>query len=654
MKDSLQETGFVNARRFFVLLGIALVLLGLIFMYAAPIQWDKAFPAPLWLCIAGLIVFLWGNFYRPGRLVQAFFARAPFSGTAHGVVVAFMLSLLATVAMVAFERDNRINYIPVITFWAAGGLFYLAAFGRNLMSAVKWQDWFKRHWRELIWIGLLTVLAAALRFYKLGIAPYVLNGDEGRMGIMAQATNSGYLANPFALWENFGALYLQAIDLSLKLFGATPFALRLVPAIGGILAVPALYLLARYIAGQRIALISAALLAFSHTHMHFSRTAAVGYIQSTWLVPLELYFLLSGIEKRSSWRAALGGILLGIHFSIYLTSQIITALVLVFLVIAFIVFRSWLKAGLRQVAVFWGGLLLMLIPELVYIYRHPEMFVERLSRDGTLQTGWLAQTIANTGKSAFEVLFERVLHAFLSLVYYPSIDFYGSSIPMFSVISAMFFLIGLMLVLWRKHTPGSLMLNGYFWAVTLSIGLFSIPPSADTYRMLIALPPAIVMAAVGLDRVLELLGLGWEQARSSYAAVASLTLISLLLFNLWTYYDDFIGHCLYGENLEGRFASHLGSYARNIDQDAAVYLLSDGIFFAGSHASVDFLSRGKKITNVPEPADSLDLIPGEVVIASPNRIAELETWIRTHSGGDLDYIYDCKTPILLAYKYSEE
>jgi asparagine N-glycosylation enzyme membrane subunit Stt3 len=104
-------------------------------------------------------------------------------------------------------------------------------------------------------------------------------------------------------------------------FGPTMFSLRFLPAIGGTLAIPAVYLLAREIAGKRIALTAATLLAFAHAHIHFSRTAAVAYIYGTWFIPLELYFLLSGLKNRSAWKAAIGGCLLAFHFSIYISAH---------------------------------------------------------------------------------------------------------------------------------------------------------------------------------------------------------------------------------------------------------------------------------------------------------------------------------------------
>ena len=121
----------------------------------------------------------------------------------------------------------------------------------------------------------------------------------------------------------------------------------------------------------------------------------------------------------------------------------------------------------------------MIMPEFFFIIRNFNEFFNRLSQDGTFQSGWLAQTVINTGQNPVQVLAGRVVHAFLSLIYYPALDFYGSNIPMLTIFASVFFLAGLGIALLRVRKPGMLLLNGYFWAATLAVGIFSVPPSAD-------------------------------------------------------------------------------------------------------------------------------------------------------------------------------
>ncbi len=631
-------------------IAVAFSMFGQFLLHATPIDHTIVLPTAVWVVITAGIVFALAYLLRPLPVSKKLLLTFANKSQIPWLFFAIFFSALATIASIVFERYSLDNYIPVVSIWLIGAFCYLMAFVPEQISRFDWQGWFYNHRKELLALGIIVLLAGYMRFNSLGEYPRVIDGDEGRIGEFSQATESELLANPFALWENIGALYLQAINVSISLFGATPFALRLLPAMAGTLAVISIYLLARQIGGREVALLAATLLAFSHTHLHFSRTSAVSYIQGTWLIPLEMYFLLSGLEKRSSWRAGLGGILLALHLNIYLSAQIMVGVFAIFTLIGVILLKDSVRAAWRQALVFWGGFISTAIPSLTYVYRHQDEFLSRMSMEGTFNSGWLQNEILVTGKPAVQILFERVIHAFLSLIYYPAIDFYGSSTPMMSLVSGSLFLLGMTYALVKTRSPKLLMLNGYFWGATVAIGVFAIPPSADSYRMLIALPAAIIMASTGLVQLLERLGISWQQHPYRHAAIVAVVITNLLVFNVYTYYVDFLGQCRFGGDVQTRFASYLGNYVRTADKEVDIYLLSNDIFQYGSHGSVDFLTQSRFIQNHPDSIDTLQPISGEIIIASPSRIIELRAWIRQHPGGKLHAEYDCESIILLSYQ----
>ncbi len=639
-----------KTHRFFTFLSVSLVILGQIFLFTAPIEDNIIIPAPIWISVVGVILFIANLAFKPTKGMQLLFSHLPISGPFPWVISSLAASILTIIASYAFARANRNNYIPVLSFWFISAVSYVAAFMDLSGFREKWKQFYKTHKQELIPLALIMLFAAILRFYKLGSIPRVINGDEGWLGVTAISTNSDALANPFALWENFGALYLQTVYFFIRIFGPTPLALRFVPAMAGILAIPAVYLLGRQIAGHRVGLIAAALLSFSHTHLHFSRSVTVGYIQGNWLIPLELYFFLSGIQKRSSWRAALAGALLAFHFNIYLSAQIVTGLLIIFIILSFFLFKSWLKPALQQLKVFCLGFIIIVLPVLEYAFQHPGEFFNRLNTEGTFQTGWMNETMLTTGKSALQILAERVIHAFLSLNYYPAGDFYGSPIPILTLISSTLFFVGLGLILWRVKSPNFLLLNGYFWGFTVAVGVFAIPPSADAYRMLSALPPAMIISAYAFDQILGMLGVGWHQSHRKYVAITSIILVNLIVFNLWSYFYDFAGQCRYGSDTQTRFASYLGKFVSQVSKESDIYLLADDVFFYGSHLTVDFLSSKRTITNVKEPIDTIKIYPGDTIIANPNRIQELRDWVHLNPGGKLESQYDCDNLLLFSYQ----
>ena len=149
------------------------------------------------------------------------------------------------------------SYLPVISLWLVSAVCYLVAYTSFDLDGLDWKAWLREHRWELIAISVVTLLAAILRLYKLGSIPRVINGDEGWVGLIAQTTSQNPLANPFAIWNNFSAFYLQAENYTFFLFGATAFSVRLLTSVGGTLSVLATYLLSRQIAGRRVALIAA-------------------------------------------------------------------------------------------------------------------------------------------------------------------------------------------------------------------------------------------------------------------------------------------------------------------------------------------------------------------------------------------------------------
>lgn len=650
LKRAEAERAERRGRGAFAVLGVLLVILGQTILYTTVTKSPTGLPSAMILSLVGAVLFVLSLLLPLPEFMKAAFVHLPVDGPAGWISVAIVLSLLAVISQSWFGHIANLNYLPVLTLWLGSAACLVAAFARPDRHGRDWKVWLREHRWELAAAGGATLLAAGLRFYRLGAIPRVLNGDEGMLGLVAQQTVHDPLSNPFALWNNNSALYLQAINTIFGFFGTTSFALRLLPAIAGVLSIPMLYLFGRQVAGRRAALIAALLLAFSHFDLNFSRTSGGDYIFSTLFTPLILYLMLVAVARRSRGWAALAGAMLAIFFCTYQMAQLLIGLTLV-LTLGVLVLPGWRKASARLLPAFWTSFAIPVLPEAVYIARNPQDFLARLSSSGTFQTGWLAQTVASSQQPAVLVLAQRVLHAFLSLVYYPSISFYGVNVPPLTLLTASFFLIGLALCLVRTRDHRYLVLNGYFWGFTLAIGIFAIPPDADTYHMLVVLPAALLMAAVGLEAILSVVGLAWERTHVGYALITSLLLASLLATNLWTYYGEFAGRCLYADNTIGRFASYMGSYARTIPPEQKIYLLSDAQYLYGTHASTDFLSGRHPIINVPDPVDSLTPQAGEAILASPDRFEELEGWAAAHPGGQLLYTYDCSNLILVVYRF---
>ena len=211
----------LKIRRVVAILGILLIIVGQFLVYTIPVRGDQLPPPKAFISFVGLAIFLISFFIPVKPALQAKVGRITIPRPALWILAAVVLSALTVYSMLLFYTSSQITYIPVLTTWFTAGLFFIFAFRGKGITFAEAGQWVKSHRTELIIVSAITLLAALLRFGQLGTYPRVLDGDEGLMGLFAQETVSGDYANPFALWENFGALYLQAINLVFRVFGVT-------------------------------------------------------------------------------------------------------------------------------------------------------------------------------------------------------------------------------------------------------------------------------------------------------------------------------------------------------------------------------------------------------------------------------------------------
>ena len=152
----------------------------------------------------------------------------------------------------------------------------------------------RRQWGLVLILVGLTLLAAALRFYRLG--DWGFDSDEvfmQRDSITLKPTNPRplmYLLNHYVIWP-----FLPLNE----------FSLRLLPAICGILAVPIFYLVIRQVVGTRAALFGAFLVATNTQLVYYSQFAR--YWTLVFLLSCVYpYALYLGIRDGSSRMLVLG------------------------------------------------------------------------------------------------------------------------------------------------------------------------------------------------------------------------------------------------------------------------------------------------------------------------------------------------------------
>jgi mannosyltransferase len=326
--------------------------------------------------------------------------------------------------------------------------------------------------RQMLWlVGAVTLIALGLRFWKLGA--WGLDSDEVftlRDSLRLRPRNPrplGYLLNHY-LVQPFHSL--------------DEFGLRVLPALFGVLAIPAFYFVARRLVGSRAAILGALLLTFSPLHVIYSQ---FGRYWSLVFLLTSIYPYAIYIGFREHNRRAL---ILGIVVGILATLAHPVAVLLVggpALWFAFNYFRPQHLRVLWQQKVFRWGVAVGAVLAVLIIIR----FVPILQ-------GWITEHDKNPGSGQF-LLRPSPPPGLKQLVYWLTYV-EGWTIPL--VLTGM---VGVAL-LWQGRDPflGRFLTSlALFPAIFLPLVSFRTPIS--TYYLMPIAPVFFIGAGVFLDRLFQ-------------------------------------------------------------------------------------------------------------------------------------------------------
>jgi hypothetical protein len=234
------------------------------------------------------------------------------------------------------------------------------------------------HWAIMIGLFLLAVL---LRFPNLENAPPGLWFDEAEEGLLAQR-----LLEPDAVHHTFlsgfytmGTIYLYILGIVIKLFGADIWQLRFLPAIGGSLMIPMLYVLGTRLYNWRVGVIAGGLLAVSSWHINWSRIGMNSV--PTFALDLGVYLcVMQGLRTGRFGYYAGAGVLMGLALQTYLASQVVPVVLAILFAYRLITERMrFFRAVRAGIVVFVLSALLTFIPLGTFAVQHADTFTSRAS-----------------------------------------------------------------------------------------------------------------------------------------------------------------------------------------------------------------------------------------------------------------------------------
>ncbi len=401
--------------------------------------------------------------------------------------------------------------------------------------------------RSRLLLLLIVLLAAFLRLWQLDSFPPGLYHDEAYNGLDALSLVQGKTFPQFYEgWElyaqeahganppkptrwpiffegNYGRepLHVYLMALSIMLFGPTPLAIRLVPALSGVLAVLLTYFAAKELLNQpggpvrrpatakvnqspianlqsHAPLLAAFFLAILVPAIHFSRFG----LRAMVFVPVEMLTVIffwrgynlsqhpstPGHRVTLSYLAA--GFFLGFGIYIYAAARMFPLLFVLF--VLFWAWRDWsgLRRNLLNVAGMTAVSLLTALPILLFFWRYPYFFVFRIAYVanrglGTVEDRPLLTWLLNVGRVVRGLYWQGETHLRHNLPGRPYLD----------PIQAIFFTLGLVHSLRQKLNPRTVFL--LLWLLVMLLPTIMSGDAPHFGRMTGAAGPVAIVAAVG-------------------------------------------------------------------------------------------------------------------------------------------------------------
>ncbi|MEZ4518507.1 MAG: phospholipid carrier-dependent glycosyltransferase [Chloroflexota bacterium] len=377
----------------------------------------------------------------------------------------------------------------------------------TIMSPSRRYDWL---WAALPYIIILLV-ALGLRLYQLTAVPPGLTHDEANHGREAIGILNGIYLYFFPL--NYGSepLYSYTVAAFMALLGKNLFALRLVNVVFGVaaIAMTAIWSAPRLGLSDRerrlTSLLGAALMAVSFWPLASSREALrAGMLPFFMALAVWFFWRILETQAPDGWpedylparRGRIGWLVPGFALAIvatlhiYLAARVSWLLFPLFLVYLALLYRSVFRRTWLPVLAGLGLAGLLTIPMALYLNAHPEMQTRLGMLDGSLQQivsgDWLP-TLTNARDALLAFVWPGFGDQFLAY------NIPGR--PVFGIVSAVFFVVGIGVCLWRWRKPVYAFLLLWF-LIGIAPSLIT-GPTANTTRNLAALPTVYLIAAVG-------------------------------------------------------------------------------------------------------------------------------------------------------------
>lgn len=379
--------------------------------------------------------------------------------------------------------------------------------------------------RALLGCGAVILLGFFLHIWHLPQTPSGLLWDEGASGLDLVPLFQGQAPIFFPGHSGHPPIFFYLAAGALKVFGWTPFSLRLPAVFLNTLALPATFVLARRLFGMRVALLSSALMCASLWTITYSR---LGAVHST--LPLFLaiagYWLVVWLHGgRAWWLPILAGACLGLVFYTYAPGWFMAFVALVAWLWTFVCSPKRRTALLRQGVIFAGAAGIVFAPLASYLLSHGSEATQRTSEVSIFNPAY---------HGAFGAWLSSVKATALmfSFAGEPGWDKNIAHRPLFDPVLSVFFVIGLLIAIRNIRKPGYLL--AIAWLVIMALPLTLTAKDLPDFGRMVGIAPILF--------IFPALPIAWLwEFRSRYRGIIGLSYLALVALNSWLYFGVWAG-----------------------------------------------------------------------------------------------------------------
>jgi 4-amino-4-deoxy-L-arabinose transferase-like glycosyltransferase len=409
------------------------------------------------------------------------------------------------------------------------------------------------------------------------------------------------------------------------------------------------FLLAHELWGERVAWLSAALLACSHYHVHFSRLGS-NQVADGFFLTLVLWWLVRGLRVKRASDFALVGIGTGLGWYGYFGARLAGVVVACYLAVLVVRRPRFLARYGKLLLIALGGVLVVVAPLLLHYGAHPDALGSRFRQVGIFASDWLKREQAITGRSTASLLAQQLWKSISAFNYTLDPTFwYGPTVPLLDFISGIFFVFGLVWVTARFRWPSSRLLLIWFWpALVLGWVVTENPPSSQ--RMVGLAPGLALLVGLGIDWAWSA-GQRLVEARPAFwQGLTVLLVVAVAALNLGYYFLAYTPSRVYG-NPTAEMATVLARHLNRNESDYPVFLYG-APFLYWDFGTLRFMARDIEAVDVPPSGEgerpSPEVTRGARMVFHPQRVDELdgvrltspggtEHWVRSSADGRLLY-----------------